>query len=81
MPNVVLPIRIDFVEWSQQIQQDLPNLVIPIATSLEGWRSWANQLILLNELSSVPIPTEIGFPKDEHWRKWANYFVESIYFS
>jgi hypothetical protein len=78
MPTIVIPVGIDFLSWSAQIQQDLPDIVIPLATDLSGWWDWANQLISTNELWNVPLATKITFPREEDWAKWAKYFVETI---
>jgi len=78
MTNVVLPLKIDFLTWSAQIRQDLPNINIPIADSLEGWREWASQLINDNQLSNIPVPTKLAYPELEDWQKWACYFVDGV---
>jgi len=76
---IVQPVGIDFMTWSLQIQEDLPNLIIPLASDEKNWHGWANQLIAVNELSNAPFATKIAFPKTKDWRHWANYFVETIY--
>ena len=75
---VVLPVGIDFRTWAKQIQDDLPNLAIPLPPDVKDWQWWANQLISLNDLWNAPLATGIGFSKESDWRKWANYFVETV---
>lgn len=79
MSYVVLPLKIDFLTWAAQIKQDLPNISIPIADSIEGWREWASQVVDINEFSYIPIPTKLAYPNIDDWRIWASYFVDSIY--
>lgn len=77
--SIVMPVGIDFKTWATQIQQDLPNLVVPLPDTVDTWQDWANQLISVNELWNAPLATKIVFGKTEDWRRWANYFVETIY--
>jgi len=78
MAHVVLPLGVTFKTWSDQIRQDLPNLIIPIADDESSWRYWASQLVNDNTLSNVPTPTDLAYPNPEDWRIWASYFVDSI---
>lgn len=76
---VVIPVGIDFHTWAKQIQQDLPDLVIPLPGPQKYWQQWANQLIAINELWNAPLATKIVFGDINDWRRWANYFVETVY--
>lgn len=78
MATITLPIGIDFLNWTQQIRDDLPNLSIPLASRLDDWWDWANQLISVNELAYVPAATKTVFKDREDWRHWAIYFVETL---
>jgi hypothetical protein len=78
MPNIALPISLDFMNWARQIQQDLPSMNIPIPENEENWRQWAYQLINMNSISNFPIPTELSYPKKEDWRQWAIFFSNCI---
>ena len=77
---ITIPVGIDFITWSRQIQRDLPQLIINLASTEEEWHPWANQLISVNELWNVPLATKQVFPLTEDWRKWARYFVETSEF-
>lgn len=79
MSNIVLPLGITFKSWSDQIRQDLINLSFPIAKSEEEWKDWAAQVVENNKLANVPVPTNLAYPKNEDWRIWASYFVDSVY--
>ncbi len=79
MTNIVLPLNIEFKEWASQIRIDLPNISFPNPFPIEEWRSWASQVVNSNNLSNVPLPTDIGYPNNEDWNKWAAYFINSIY--
>lgn len=79
MTTVVLPLNITFREWASQIRIDLPNVTFPIPPTVEYWRGWASAVVNGNMLQNVPIPTEIGYPNNEDWKKWAAYFVSSVY--
>ena len=79
MTNIVLPINIEFNEWASQIRIDLPNIDFPIPFPIEKWRSWASQVVNSNNLSNVPLPTDIGYPNNDDWRKWAAYFINNVY--
>jgi hypothetical protein len=76
--GIIIPLRISFNRWTDHLNQILPNLSIPISWGEENWREWANQLISTNSLSTVPVATELNFPKKEDWRKWATYFITII---
>jgi len=78
MATAVLPLGISFKAWSDQIRQDLPNLIIPIAEGVEDWRYWASFVVNDNALSDVPVPTILAYPDVEDWKIWASYFVDSI---
>ncbi len=76
MADVVLPIKISFDDWFSQIRQDLPNLEFPNPDGVKNWRETVTQLINMNSLDNIPIPTKSTYPKDEDWRKWGAYFVD-----
>lgn len=79
MSNIItLPIGIDFLTWSNQIRDDLPDVFIPLASSVDDWWYWANQVISLNELANVPYATKLIFRNIEDWRYWAIYFIETL---
>jgi hypothetical protein len=77
--NPILPIAIDYMEWASQIRIDIPLLTFPIPEKVSDWRGWACQVVADNSLSTVPTPTSTSFPGDDGWKKWAAYFVETIY--
>ena len=76
MPNITLPINLDFERWANQLRVDLPNMNIPISRGEDNWREWANQIINANPTSNIPIPTETGYPQNKDWRQWAIYFYQ-----
>jgi len=78
MSNIILPLGISFKTWSDQIRQDLPTISFPIADSVNNWKSWAAQVVNDNALSKVPMPTDLAFPRNEDWKIWASYFVDSV---
>lgn len=79
MTNVVLPLNIDFKEWVSQIRIDLPNITFPVPPKVEKWRNWASQVVNSNMLLNAPLPTALGYPNNDDWKKWAAYFVNTIY--
>lgn len=79
MANVILPLNMEFVPWAIQIRQSLPNIDIPIPSSVEKWREWASFVKLNSQFANVPAPTEIAYPKTEDWKIWGAYFISSIY--
>lgn len=79
MTNVVLPLNIEFKEWSSQIRIDLPDINFPLPPPIEHWRAWASQVVYSNKLFNVPLPTDIGYPNNDDWNKWAAYFINNIY--
>ena len=79
MTIIVIPLNIEFKEWASQIRIDLPNIDFPIPSKVENWRSWASQVVNSNNLQNIPLPTDIGYPNNEDWRKWGAYFINSVY--
>jgi hypothetical protein len=79
MTTIVTQIGLEFLPWSKQIQEDLSDLVVPLASDRNSWRQWACELIISNELWDIPLPTSLVFPDLDDWRRWANYFTETIY--
>lgn len=79
MPNIALPMNLDFMSWARQIRQDLSSMSIPIPENEENWRKWACQLINMNSISNFPIPTELNYPEKEDWRQWAVFFSNCIF--
>jgi hypothetical protein len=73
MTNIVIPRDIDFLTWSANLYTDLPNLNIPLATSEETWKEWAETMLLENEIVSVPLPDNF-----DNWQNWADYFVNNV---
>lgn len=78
MANVVLPIGINFKNWSDQLRQDIPNITLPIAGNVRNWREWASQVVNDNALSFVPVPTALCYPNEDDWKIWASYFIDSV---
>ncbi len=74
-----LPINISFDEWSSQIRVGLPEFSFPNPHGVKNWWEWASFVVENNELQNIPFPTKLGYPQEEDWRKWASYFVNSIY--
>lgn len=79
MSTPLLPKGIDFVRWANQLTQDVPQIDIPIIKDIKGWREWAAQIVTNNALYNVPVPTKLAYPSDEDWKKWAAFFVDSVY--
>lgn len=77
--TVALPINIDFKDWASQIRIDLPNIAFPNPPDIKFWRGWADQVINSSGLSNLPLPTRSVYPKDEDWKIWAAYFINSAY--
>lgn len=77
--NVVLPLNIEFSEWASQIRVDLTTIDFPLPFPVEHWRNWASQVVNSNNLSNVPLPTDICYPNNEDWRKWGAYFINNVY--
>lgn len=77
--TLLLPLNIEFKEWASQIRVDLPNIDFPLPFPLEEWRDWASQVVNSNNLSNVPLPTDICYPNNEDWRKWGAYFINNVY--
>lgn len=78
MPNLALPVNLDFNDWANHIRNDLSMYTIPIAGPKDQWRQWANQVINSNTIPGVPLPTELGYPEDEDWRQWAIRFYQIV---
>lgn len=79
MTNIILPLNIEFKEWSSQIRVVLSDINFPLPPEIDQWRGWAYQVINSNNLKNVPLPTDIGYPNNEDWRKWAAYFINNVY--
>jgi len=79
MIPIVLPLNITFTEWASQIRIDLPQIDFPIPPSVDSWQNWASQVVNSNRIQNVPLPTNIGYPNNEDWKKWAAYFVNNMY--
>lgn len=77
--SIALPVRVDFKEWATQIAQDLNDVSYSNPPDVKGWRGWAEQFVNNSRFGFVPTPSEIAFPGDEGWKKWAGYLIESIY--
>ena len=77
--NIVLPVNIEFLDWANQLRISLPNITIPIPKSVNEWRAWASQVVFNNKLTNVPLPTDLAYPKNEDWKKWAAFFVNTAY--
>ncbi len=77
--NITLPINIDFETWANQIRQDLLTQDFPNPPPVEKWREWACQVIDNPLFQSVPYPTELAYPNPEDWKRWADYFVDTVY--
>lgn len=76
MADIVLPIMIEFEEWSAQVRVT-SNLDYPNPTSQKNWWSWAQNVISLNDLIDLPIPDKQTYPNEEDWVKWASFFIEN----
>lgn len=79
MTSFVLPLNIYFEEWASQIRIDVPNITFPLPSEVKFWRDWACQVVNTNKLQNVPLPTNITYPKDEDWKKWAAFFINNLY--
>jgi hypothetical protein len=79
MTSIVLPMNIEFKEWASQIRIGLPDINFPLPFPIEQWRQWASQVVNFNNLHNIPLPTDISYPNDEDWRKWAAFFINNVY--
>ncbi len=52
---------------------------IPIPVEADEWRDWATQICLNNVSVNIPLATELAYPKTEDWRRWAAYFINTVF--
>lgn len=78
MSQVVYPIYIDFEAWVCHMKDSMPLLDLPNPTDVNEWREWAASVVLSNTSPDIPSPDELIYPTKEDWRRWANYFNETI---
>lgn len=76
---IALPLRLSFEDWALSLRFTFKNNTIPLPPDIKDWRSWASQIIRNNKFKNIPLPTEITYPKNEDWQKWAIYFVKTVY--
>lgn len=79
MSTPLLPKGIDFAKWANQLTLDVSQINIPIIKDVKQWREWGAQIVVNNNLYNVPTPTKLAYPEDDDWKKWAAYFVNSVY--
>lgn len=71
----LLPINIDMVQWTQQLQNEYPDERLPFLLDEKDWRKWVDSVILLNAFSAFAIPSSEMF---SDFREWAMQFTLSI---
>lgn len=70
---IVVPYGIDFVTWTNTLYDSLPQLNLPMATTEDEWKDWAESMILDNDLVDVPLPESFT-----SWQNWAEYFLNNV---
>ena len=75
----LLPINIEFKEWASQLISALPDMAMPIPVEEDEWRDWAMQVSSNNISMNIPLATELAYPKNEDWRRWGAYFINTVF--
>lgn len=75
----ILPVNITFNEWASQLRPALPHLDIPISPDVKDWRDWALKVSMNNLDFDIPLATELAYPKPKDWRRWAAYFINTVF--
>ena len=70
---IVVPYGIDFITWTCTLYDSLPQLNLPMATTEDEWKDWAESMILDNDLVNVPLPESF-----DSWQNWAEYFLNNV---
>lgn len=76
--QVVLPVNISFKDWVDQLNEDLPDLTVPVYDDQMWWQDWANQFIGINNLADIPVVSDGYLLQESDWRPWGRYVVESL---
>lgn len=75
----VLPLRLEFAPWTEQLRIATPGFYFPVLLDNEDWWGWGEQVVLSNNFTNVPIPTRNVFPKKDDWRRWGAFLIQSLY--
>lgn len=78
MSQIIYPLLIDFESWASQMRRTITTIAFPLPFPVEQWHDWAAQVININNLQSVPLPSKDTYPKTEDWSKWAAFFVNYL---
>jgi len=78
--SIIFPKGISFYDWASQIRNTITTISFPIPLHQSLWHDWAFQVIILNpaEMTRVPHPNKLAFPKETDWTKWASFFVFAL---
>lgn len=69
---LILPVDIDFEDWTKYLQYELTTITIPIYKKENSWQEWVLQLIQINNFNSnFPLPSD----KELDWKKWGAQFI------
>lgn len=71
----IMPVYIEFHNWANQTKYDRSDLSFPDCFQDTDWKEWAAQVINMNNLITIPIPSE----NDTDWREWAIFFISLVY--
>ncbi len=70
---------VTFEKWATDLTRSLPQLIIPLPSKgVDKWWQWADSLVSINRLYSLPLSNKSKFPKPENWREWANLFIQDV---
>lgn len=78
---IQIPEQTNFSDWMCDLirsRRDLVAIIPPLHE--KDWHTSAMLLISANKdkLSRVALPLKGEFPKDEDWRRWAYFLIQSL---
>lgn len=81
MSVIRLPFQCTFHDWMIDLVRSRPTLNVPIPLNQKrSWHYAARQLIQWNggQLAGVPFPSESRFPKEDDWKHWAKFLIQTL---
>jgi hypothetical protein len=74
--NITRPQNINFVDWSDQVAQDVSQYgVIPKVHSESEWQQWGEQITQLPQISRFNPPNPYCYG---NWQLWADFLCKAI---
>lgn len=67
---IPLPRYVNFIEWTQALQNNYPLINFPICEKNESWRAYCQSLSIIFPGNNIPLATKIIYPGEKDWVKW-----------